>query len=94
MAEFLGLTLTETLGLNIFIFSLLSAAFLYWVNSTSRANFSLPFGRSIPYSLAVLGGGVLYFSSGGPFGLAKALALALFVGFVMQEVVPLLKNAD
>ncbi len=93
MQQFLGLTLTETLGLNIFIFSLLAAGFLFWIDRTSRTNFSLPFGRSIPYSLAVVGGGILYLSSGGPFGLAKAVALALFVGFVMQEIVPLLKGA-
>lgn len=94
MESLLGLTLTEQLGLNIFLFSIGSAFFLYWVDRTERANFSLPFGRSIPYTLAILGGGVMYFASEGPFGLAQAVALALFIGFVMQEVTPLLKKAD
>lgn len=89
---YFGLTLTQALGLNVFLFSLMSAGFLYWLDRSKRINLEIPYGDSIPYSLAVAGGGILYLSSQGPFGLAEALALALFIGFVTQKVVPLLKQ--
>lgn len=74
------------IGMLIFIVFLLLAAALYVIDQFKRINLSLPFGRTIPYTLAVIGAGIYFFSTEGLFGLFTAIATAIFVGFVMQGV--------
>lgn len=74
------------IGMIIFIFFILLATALYIIDQFKRINLSLPFGRTIPYTLAVLGAGIYFFSTEGLFGLFKGIATAIFVGYVMQGV--------
>lgn len=74
------------LGMAVFIFFLLVAIGLYIIDQYRRINLSLPYGRTIPYTLAVVGAGIYFLSSEGVSGLLKGVATAVFVGFVMQGV--------
>lgn len=76
----------QLVGLAVFVAALLAAATLYIIDRYKRVDLSLPWGRTIPYSLAVLGAGVYYYSAEGVLGLSKALASAVFIGAVMSVV--------
>jgi len=74
------------IGLLVFAFFLLLAAALYVIDQYKRINLSLPYGRNIPYTLAVIGAGIYFFSTEGVFGLFTALATAIFIGYAMRGV--------
>lgn len=81
------------IGLGIFIFSLLIAIGLYIIDQYKRINLTLPYGKTIPYTLAVIGGGIFFLAIEGIYGLFAGIATAIFVGFVMQHVSEL-QNVD
>lgn len=86
--------ITTSLGLSVFIGSLIASGVLIWINQTRRVNLSLPYGFSIPYVVSVAGAGVFMFAWQGVLGVFGALASAISIGFVMQEVAPKVKNQD
>lgn len=86
--------IATSLGLSVFIGSLIAFGILVWINETRRVDLSLPYGFSIPYVVAVSGALVFFFAWRGILGVFGALATALVLGFVMQEVVPRVKSEE
>ena len=76
--------LSTALGLGIFMSSLSVAVALYIVDWYEGIDLSLPFGPAIPYTVAVIGGGIFFLAESGLIGLMKALAYAIFFGAIVK----------
>jgi len=60
------------------------AVALYIVDRYERIDLSLPFGPAIPYTIAVVGGGIFFLAESGIVGLMKALAGAIFFAAIVK----------
>lgn len=76
--------LSTALGLGIFMSALSVAVALYIVDRYERIDLSLPFGPAIPYTIAVVGGGIFFLAESGVIGLMKALAGAIFFAAIVR----------
>lgn len=76
--------LSTALGLSVFMSALSVAVALYIVDSYERIDLSLPFGPAIPYTIAVIGGGIFFLAESGVIGLMKALAGAIFFAAIVK----------
>jgi len=76
--------LSTALGLAVFMSALSVAVALYIVDRVERIDLSLPFGPAIPYTIAVIGGGIFFLAESGVIGLMKALAGAIFFAAMVK----------
>lgn len=79
-------SVSEAVGVSVFASMLAVAVFLYLVDRFERVNLSLPYGRTIPYTLTVIGAAVFFLSTQGVLGLLTALASAIVVGIAVDGV--------
>jgi predicted membrane metal-binding protein len=75
---------STALGLSVFMSALSVAAALFLVDRYERIDLSLPFGPAIPYTIAVIGGGIFYLAEFGVIGLMQALAGAIFFAAIVK----------
>jgi hypothetical protein len=82
------------LGLAAFVVCLILAVGLYALDMYKRIDLTLPFGSTIPYTLAMVGAGAFFLAKEGVIGLAGAVASAIFIGAVVKGVKTLRTNPE
>lgn len=88
------MVLSTTFGLVVFAVSLVLAVLLYVLDMYQRVDMTLPFGTTIPYTIALVGAGVFFLAKEGVVGLAVAVASAIFVGAVVKGMKRLKTNPE
>ena len=79
-------SVSEAVGVSVFLTMLFVAGLLYVIDKFERIDLSLPYGRTIPYALTVIGAAVYFLSTQGVMGLLTAVASAIVVGIAVDVV--------
>jgi hypothetical protein len=86
--------LSTSLGLAVFSSALTASIVLYSVDSQERINLNLPFGQTIPWTIALVGAGIFAFAEQGVIGIMSTIASAIFIGAIIKATNKLRTNPE